>query len=202
MVNHFEAYSEITIITKDAPFVLSKCCGVLAANDANIFDAQIFTRSDGIVIDRFRVFDFLTRAALTESQSRKICTDLEDVLEGRINTEHLLQRHQMRWRRRISPPEPTLRLGVTFEAHPRYTIVDVFAADTLGFLYKITELMSELGLGISFAKIATRADGIVDSFYVLDSTGRRIDDEGRKNVIRAELLKAVEHLAHTELVLQ
>ena len=201
VVKHFDAFSEITIITKDAPFVLSKCCGVLAANDANILDAHIFTRSDGIVIDKFRVFDFVSRSCLTEAQSTKIRSELGDVLRGNINTEHLLQRHRMKWRRRTSPPPPTVRLGVAFEHHPRYTIVDIYAADTLGFLYKITELMSELGLDISFAKIATRADGIVDSFYVLDRSGDRIDDKERQAVIREELVKAVEHLARTELVL-
>lgn len=201
MDKHFDAFSEITIITKDAPFVLSKCCGVLAANDANIFDAHIFTRSDGIVIDKFRVFDFVSRSRLTEAQSTKIRSELGDVLQGNINTEHLLQRHRMKWRRRTSPSPPTVRLGVAFEHHPRYTIVDIFAADTLGFLYKITELMSELGLDISFAKIATRADGIVDSFYVLDRSGDRIDDKERQALIREELVKAVEHLARTELVL-
>jgi len=201
MVKHFEAYSEITIITKDAPFVLSKCCGVLAANDSNIFDAHIFTRSDGIVIDKFRVFDFITRSSLTEAQSEKICAELADVLEGRINTEHLLQRHRMKWRRRTGAPAATVRLDVAFEAHPLYTIIDVYAADTLGFLYKITELMSELGLDISFAKIATRADGIVDSFYVLERSAGRVDDADRRARIREELLKAVEHLARTELVL-
>lgn len=201
MVKHFDAFSEITIITKDAPFLLSKCCGVLAANDANIFDAHIFTRSDGIVIDKFRVFDFVSRSCLTEAQSAKIRSELGDVLDGNINTEHLLQRHRMKWRRRTSPPPPTVRLRVAFEHHPRYTIVDIFAADTLGFLYKITELMSELGLDISFAKIATRADGIVDSFYVLDRSGQRIDDKERQAAIREELVKAVEHLARTELVL-
>ncbi len=200
-VKHFESFSEITIITKDAPFVLSKCCGVLAANDANIFDAHIFTRSDGIVIDKFRVFDFITRSSLTTSQSNKIAAELADVLEGRINTEHLLQRHRMKWRRRTGPPAVTVRLDVTFDEHPRYTIIDVFAVDTLGFLYKITELMSELGLNISFAKIATRADGIVDSFYVLERSGTRIEDPERGTAVRQELLKAVEHLGRTELVL-
>jgi len=181
--------------------LLSKCCGVLAANDANIFDAHIFTRNDGIVIDKFRVFDFNTRSALTQGQAQKMSVELSDVLEGRINTEHLLQRHRMKWRRRTGRPDPTVRVDVAFEDHPRYTIVDVFAADTLGFLYKITELMSELGLDISFAKIATRADGIVDSFYVLDRSGSRIDERERRMVIRQELLKAIEHLARTELVL-
>ena len=34
--------------------------------------------------------------------------------------------------------------------------------------------MNQLGLGIYFAKIATRGDDIVDSFYVLNASGKKI----------------------------
>ncbi len=48
-------YTEVTVIARDEPFALSRFCAVLSANDANIFDANIFTRDDGIILDRFRV---------------------------------------------------------------------------------------------------------------------------------------------------
>ncbi len=59
-----EGHTEVTVIADDAPFALSKFCAVLSANDANIFDANIFTRDDGIVIDRFRVSDAQTKGEL------------------------------------------------------------------------------------------------------------------------------------------
>jgi [protein-PII] uridylyltransferase len=195
-------YTEITILGQDAPFALSKFCGVLTANDANIFDAQIFTRTDGVIIDKFRVTDFLTKTALTREQEEKIQAELVDVLSGATDIEHLLHRHRMKWRRRAASQNPNIRIDVEFEEHPKYTIIDVYAPDMLGFLYKVTETISKLGLNISFAKIATRVDGIVDSFYVTDRTGSKIDDPERRAYIKQEILKTIADLTRSELVVQ
>jgi [protein-PII] uridylyltransferase len=193
-------HTEVTIIARDAPFALSRFCGVLSANDANIFDAQIFTRNDGTIIDRFRVVDFISKTALSDEQCEKIHQELNDVFEGATDIEHLLQRHRMKWKRRKKMPNPNIRIDVEFEDHARFTIIDVYAPDMLGFLYRITGTMSMIGLNISFAKIATRVDGIVDSFYVLDLTGRELDDSGQRQYVRSEILKAIGELNQSELV--
>lgn len=201
LFNHKTDYTEVTVIAEDAPFALSKCCGVLTANDANILDANIFTRSDGIIIDKFRVADGISKSSLLQPQCEKIQQELRDVLRGSIDIEHLLHRHRMKWKRRMQKINPNVRVDVEFEDHPRYTIIDVYAFDTLGFLYRITSTMSRLGLNIAFAKIATRADGIVDAFYVTDLTGSKIDAPERREYIRSELLATVMQLAESELVL-
>ena len=54
---------------------------------------------------------------------------------------------------------------------------------TVGFLYRITETISALGLDIYFAKIATRMDGIVDAFYTLDREGKPVADPQRQESI-------------------
>jgi [protein-PII] uridylyltransferase len=192
-------HTVVTIISKDAPFALSRFCGVLAANDANIFDANIFTRADGVIIDRFRVSDFLSKSALTPEQCQKIQQELLDVFRGAIGIEEVLHRHKMKWKRRRVALNPNVRVGVEFEEHPRYCIIDVYAPDTLGFLYRITKTMSELGLNISFAKIATRVDGIVDSFYVLDRDGTRILSDDRRAHIRRSLLACIKEITSSEL---
>ncbi|HAL55856.1 MAG TPA: [protein-PII] uridylyltransferase [Bacteroidetes bacterium] len=193
-------YTEITVIARDAPFALSKFCGVLAANDANIFDAQIFTRNDGIIIDKFRVTDFITKTALSEPQHEKIHAELNEVFNGTIDIQHLLHKHRMKWRRKSRHLNPNIRIDVEFEDHPSYSIIDVFAPDMLGFLYKVTETMSRLGLNISFAKIATRVDGIVDSFYVTDQAASKIENPERVEFVKKEILQTISALTESELV--
>ncbi len=192
-------HTTVTIIAKDAPFALSRFCGVLSANDANIFDANIFTRSDGMIIDKFRVSDFISKSALTSEQCQKIQQELLDVFRGAVEIEDVLSRHKMKWKRRTQSKNLNVRVDVEFEEHPEYCIIDVFAPDTLGFLYRITKVMSELGLNITFAKIATRVDGIVDSFYVLDRDGTKIESHERRTHIRRELLKCIEEVTSSEL---
>jgi [protein-PII] uridylyltransferase len=193
-------FTEVTILTSDAPYALSKFCGVLTANDADIFDAQIFTRSDGTIIDKFRVVDFVSKSSIAREIQQKIAEELRDVVTGKIDIDYLLERHRLRWKRRAQPANPNIRRDVEFESHPRFTIIDVYAADSLGFLHKLTTTISGLGLNISFAKIATRVDGIVDSFYVVDRNGNKIDDPAERERIRDTILKTIQELAESELV--
>jgi [protein-PII] uridylyltransferase len=105
----------------------------------------------------------------------------------------------LRWKRRTHPLNPNIRFDVEFEDHPRFTIIDVYAADRIGFLHKVTGTISTLGLNISFAKIATRVDGIVDSFYVLDRFGKKIEDDHQKTLVRNEILEAMRSFFELEL---
>jgi [protein-PII] uridylyltransferase len=199
-VKHEDSYSAVTAITHDAGFVLSNLCGVLSANDANIFDAQIFTRDDGVVIDQFRVANVVTKGRLLDEQAEKIKQDFEDVMKGSVTLEHLFEKHHRRWKRRPQPLfHPNIRVDVVFEDAQDFTIVDVYAPDTVGFLYKVTRTFSQLGLNIHFAKIATRVDGIVDSFYVLDTDGKPIRSDERKQQIKEKILHRIYQLINIQL---
>ena len=202
LFNQKEDHTEVTVIARDAPFALSRFCGVLSANDANILDAQIFTRNDGMIIDRFRVADFVSKTSLRTSRCEKIHQELNLVFDEKADIEQLLHRHRMRWKRRSKIANPNIRVDVEFEDHPRFTIIDVYAHDMLGFLYRITGTMSMLGLNISFAKIATRADGIVDSFYVLDFNGNKLENDHQRTYVRKEILNVISDLTESELVMQ
>jgi [protein-PII] uridylyltransferase len=200
MFAHAEGYTDVTIIADDAPFALSKFCAVLSANDANIIDANVFTRNDGVIIDRFRVTDAVTKQRLDQRVCDKVTGDLRRVVAGAVDIGHLFQAHRRKWRRRAKlPVNPTIRVGVEFEDNPRYTIIDVYAPDSVGFLYRVTETMSKLGLDIYFAKIATRVDGIVDAFYTLDRAGQPIVDPEKRATIREQITKTINALTEEQL---
>jgi [protein-PII] uridylyltransferase len=193
-------HTEITVIARDAPFALSKFCAVLSVNDADIFDANVFTRDDGLIIDRFRVTDSGTKQGLEQRRCEKIAGDLRLVMEGALDIENLFREHDKKWKRRQkSPANPSVTTDVRFEENPRYTIIDVYAPDSVGFLYRVTETMSELGLDIRFAKIATRVDGIVDAFYTLDRSGKQITDPATRERIRERILSTIQRLAGERL---
>jgi [protein-PII] uridylyltransferase len=191
----------VTFVAHDATGILSKFCGVLSAHDANILDAKVFTRRDGLVIDTFRVTGFVSHESLTDDACLKISRDIKEIILGRIDTAQLIERHKMKWKRRTQPINPNVRIGVEFEDHPRFTIIDIYAPDTLGFLYRITEAISKLNLNITFAKIATRVDGIVDSFYLLDSTGQKLTDPAQRNLVKQEILAVINTVSESELTM-
>jgi [protein-PII] uridylyltransferase len=187
-------FTNITVITRDFPSLLSKICGVLLINDANIHDAKIFTRKDGIVIDTFNVTDFRTQKKLDQSRYPKIESDMNDVLSGITQLQHEVAKIKSKWWRIESKLfKRSGKVKIVFEKHDRYSIIDVFSPDRLGFLYHVTNKMNELGLIIYFAKISTQADDIVDSFYVLNRNNKKISPVNYA-FIKDELIKTINQI--------
>jgi [protein-PII] uridylyltransferase len=192
--------NKITIITHDAPYLLSTLCGVLSANDVSIIDATIYTQKDGIVIDTFRVVNAATKLPLTKEQEASIRNDLYNVLTKNESLERLFERHHRRWKRRAKPLfHPSIRVDAEFHDANKHTIIEVYAPDMTGFLFKITKTLSGAGLQIDFAKLATRGDGIVDSFYVKDKEGKPISSEEQKQYLREKILHTIDQLMNVQL---
>lgn len=187
-------FTNVTVITTDFPSLLSKICGVLSINDANIHDAKIFTRRDGIVIDTFNVTDFRTHKKLDANRYEKISSDMEAVISGMLKLPLEFAKMKSRWKRLESKLfKRSGKVKILFEDHEKYTIIDVFSPDKLGFLYQVTTKMNELGLVVYFAKISTKEDDIVDSFYVLDRNGKKIPSY-EQNFIKIELTKTINEI--------
>jgi len=187
-------FTNITLITRDFPSLLSKVCGVLAINDVNIQDAKIFTRKDGIVIDTFNTTDFRSHKSISEDRFNKIEVDLKKVVGGMLQLRKEFARMKSKWWRIESKFfKRTGQVKIVFEKHEKYTIIDVYSPDRLGFLYQVTSKMNELGLNIYFAKISTRSDDIVDSFYVLDRNNKKISTNDYK-LIKSALTQTITDL--------
>jgi [protein-PII] uridylyltransferase len=187
-------FTNITVITKDFPSLLSKICGVFSINDANIHDAKIFTRKDGIVIDSFNASNFRTGRKIEPERFIKIEEDLNSVVSGllQLNQEFSKMRNRW-WRIENKFFKRTGKVKIVFENHEKYTIIDVFSPDRLGFLYQVTSKINELGLSIYFAKISTQGDDIVDSFYVLDRSGKKVSTNDYE-LIKTELIDTITQL--------
>ena len=184
-------FTNVTVITRDFSSLLSKICGVLSINGVNIHDARIFTRKDGIVIDTFNVTDFNTGKKIEKDRFGKIRKDMKAVISGllQLNQEFAKMKSKW-WRIETRLFKRTGRVKIEFETHEKYTIVDIFSPDRLGFLYQVTNKMNQLGLSIFFAKISTRGDDIVDSFYVLNASGKKISPSDY-DLIQTELIEAI-----------
>ena len=187
-------FTNVTVITKDFPSLLSRLCGVFSINDVNIHDAKIFTRKDGIIIDTFNVSDFRTHQKIETERYQKIRKDLFDVITGLLELSQEFAKMKSRWWRIENKFfKRSGKVKIVFENHEKYTIIDIFSPDRLGFLYQVTRKMNELGLMIFFAKISTKGDDIVDSFYVLDRNGKKISPNDYELII-TELTSTINQL--------
>ena len=81
--NADRGYNLVKICTWDRAGLFSKIAGSFSAVGLNILSAQIFTRSDGIVLDEFFVNDARTGNLATREQHEKFDELLAKVLTGR-----------------------------------------------------------------------------------------------------------------------
>jgi [protein-PII] uridylyltransferase len=196
VVSHRQRNSlhELTFCTQDQPYRLSQLCGVLTINDFNIFEAYAFTRKDGTVIDVFGVEDIAAPEGDDAFDERiaAVQRDTESAIAGELDLDKATERHAAKWRRtrRTGIPAPG-KIKFENDLSADFTIIDVFAADAPGLLFRITRALSREGLVIGRARISTEADRAIDSFYVVDESGEKITAAGRLNTIRDALEKEV-----------
>ena len=185
--------TEITFCTRDKPYRLAQLCGVLTLNDCNILFAYAFTRSDGKVLDVFHVEDLSGTAVIDEDRMNNIPRGVaRGERRHRVRSRPEDLPHARRWRRRRSLQIP-VKAGVEFDndISDDVTIVDIFAADKPGLLFKLTWALAEAGLRIHRARISTEANRAIDSFDVQDRRGRKITAAGKLKQIRLQLEAAL-----------
>ncbi len=69
-----------------------------------------------------------------------------------------------------------------------FTIIEVFTYDFPGLLFSITDAIYRCDLNIWVAKIATKADQVVDVFYVRDVNGQKVDLPEQVATIKAAIM--------------
>jgi [protein-PII] uridylyltransferase len=186
--------SQFTVFTREAvtPGLFAKITGVLAAVGIQIVDAEIVTRSDGLVVDTFRGEDSDYRGEPPPRRLDEIARLLEQALLGKQSVEDLFAaRHDGG----ASGPKqhsawPT-QVEIDNTTSERATILEVFADDRPGLLYSVARTLFELDISVVSAKISTRLDQVADVFYVTDRAGAKVINEARLEIIRKRLLEVI-----------
>lgn len=194
IVPHEDGTADITVCARDhlVPGLFSRIAGTLTAKDLEVLDARITTFRDDVILDVFRVKDPTASGPIDPHRCGRIRQALLDTLEGRVEVEALFAGGHGRVSYEgiaFSHTEPLVRIDN--ETSDSFTVIDIFAADRQGLLYRITRALAELGLGIFFSRIATKADQVVDVFYVKGEEGKKITDPERIRFIRDALMAVI-----------
>jgi [protein-PII] uridylyltransferase len=148
-----------------------------------------------VVLD---VFDVCDRDLKAVTDERAIKT-AEEALQRMLRQEQEIDFQELLKRMRAGrAPLPRIRevniptvIGFDNETTKARTIIEVQTEDQLGLLYTLTRTITDLGLDISFAKIATEKGAAIDSFYVQDVQGGQVTEEDRLQTIRQRLEEAI-----------
>lgn len=162
----------VTIVGRDIPGFAAVVTGALALNNVSVVHARFNTRDDGVAIDTFDVVDALRGGQIEDGRWPRVTSDVTSALAGRLDLESRLDAKSRSYGASRSAPSP-VRVRISNDG--RRTAVEVKTADRIGLLHDLLTLLHALDLDLDVARVDTRADQAVDTFYVKDSDGRALD---------------------------
>ena len=173
---------ELLVVAVDRPGLLSWIAGSLSLAGLSILTAQAFTTDDSAAVDLFEV-EGAFEPEIREERWREFRSVLRKVLEGRISLERRVEDK----RRHYPPPRrpSPVTVKVDQDASDFFTVIEVGAPDRIGLLYDITRTLADLHLDVHLAKVATYTDRVIDSFYVRDELGRKVQEPAQVGEIEA-----------------
>ena len=192
-INHLEqGWSDFIVVCRDRPLLLARIAGALSATNINILGADLFRRSDGVVLDIFRVCTVNFEPVSTDRARTRVRQLTERAFKADdfdFSVEIAEHRRPGRGLQEIA--EIPQRVYVTNERSQEHTVVELQAADRIGFLYDVFVSIGRLGLNITHARINTEKGAALDSFYIQTMDGQKITDKAVLDELKEVLTKAV-----------
>ncbi|MBX9463763.1 MAG: [protein-PII] uridylyltransferase [Aquamicrobium sp.] len=189
--HQFEAVTEITVLSPDHPRLLSVIAGACAAAGANIVDAQIFTTADGRALDTILISREFDLDEDERRRAQRVGRLIEDVLSGKSWLPEMIEK-RTKPRRGAKTFRVQPRAEVRNTLSNRFSVVEVKGLDRPGLLSEITGAISDLSLDIASAHITTFGEKVIDTFYVTDLTGQKIENPTRQDNIRKRLIAVMD----------
>lgn len=183
----------VTICAKDHHGLFSQIAGVFTLNNIEILDVQAYTLKKNIALDIFKVKPPLDLIFENEKWD-KAKENLEAVISGKLDIG-VRTREKMQTYHRFKPYGTTKphKVIVNNDYSVFFTIIEVFTYNFHGLLFSITDALFKLGLNVSFAKIATQEDQVVDIFYVRDFDGQKINSPDQMATIKKTILENLKY---------
>ena len=181
---------KVVVLGGDQPGFFADIAGVFTLNRIDVLDAQIHTWRNNIVLCIFTVTP-PPDPIFEEERWARAAQELSAVIQGKLDIRQALGESPAP----AGPPGGAMavpdRILVDNTGSGFFTIIEVHTRDTPGLLYRLTHALFECGLDIWSAQIATRADQVVDVFYVRDFDGRKIESAEEIERVRSRIGEAL-----------
>ncbi len=175
---------ELTMVTRDRPFLFAKLAGVLAAWGMNIVKANAFSNQAGIVVDTLYFTDRFRTLELNLSEWDRFRRSVTSVLVGEADLDKMLRDRQRSEKGVIAKVKVETKIEFDDLSSATSTLVQVIAQDRPRLLHRIASCLSDQQCNIEIALIDTEGQMAIDTFY-LTSGGKKLDAEHQKRVEKA-----------------
>jgi [protein-PII] uridylyltransferase len=181
----------VMVLAADHPGLFYRIAGGIHLAGGNIIDARIHTARNGMAVDNFLVQDPLGRPFMEDGQLARLKTMITDALANRVKlVPQLAARPLSRPRADAFEVRPLVEFDN--QASSRFTVVEVSARDRPALLNRLARALFESRLIVHSAHIATYGERAVDTFYVTDLLGEKVDVGARMKAVEKRLMEAAD----------
>ena len=187
----------VSVLAVDHAGLFYRIAGGIHLAGGNIIDARIHTTRDGLAIDNFLVQDPLGRPFAEDSQIARLRTAIADSLANRNRlNDRLIAKPLARTRAEAFRIEPAALIDN--KASNRFTVIEVNAQDRPALLNQLAYALFQSKVTLHSAHIATYGERAVDTFYVTDLFGGKIEGKARLKTLEKRLIEAAAGTAARE----
>ena len=178
-----------TVYAPDRPGLFYRIAAAISLAGGNIIDARVHTTDDGMALDNFLVHDLAGGPFGDRHQVKRLEQAVLRAIAGEEPRRDRLAARALPLRRAeafaIQPA-----VFVDNKASKRYTVVEVNARDRAALLCDLAQAITESKAAIHSAHIATYGERAVDTFYLTDLHGAKLESPTRLKALQARLVRA------------
>ncbi|OYW85331.1 MAG: bifunctional uridylyltransferase/uridylyl-removing protein, partial [Sphingobium sp. 32-64-5] len=190
----------VTVFASDHPGLFYRIAGAIHLAGGSIIDARIHTLRDGRAIDNFLVQDPLGRPFDNPAQLERIRKSIEDALANQQKLQPKLEARPLA-RPRAEAFEIVPNVLIDNLASNRFTVIEIHARDKPALLFNLAYALFQSKVTVHSAHITTYGERAVDTFYITDLLGGKIESKPRLQTLEKRLLTATEARVIDELTL-
>src|SRR5580704_18442571 len=142
---------ELTLVTRDRPFLFAKLSGVLAAWGMNIVKANAFSNEAGTVVDTLYFTDRFRTLELNLSEWERFKKSIAAVLAGEADLDRMLRERQRSEKHASTKVKVETRIDFDDTASSTSTLLQVIAQDRPRLLHRISSCLSYQRCNIEIA---------------------------------------------------
>ncbi len=179
----------VTVYAADHPGLFYRIAGAIHLAGGSIIDARIHTTRDGMALDNFLIQDPFGQPFDEPSRLKRIELAIEDAFANRHKLVDRLEARPLP-RTRAEAFDIAANVLIDNRASNRQTVIEVNARDRPALLNALAHALFQSKVTIRSAHIATYGERAVDTFYVTDLLGGKIEGAARLKEIEMLLLDA------------
>ena len=184
-----KSYTSVLLHLPDRHGLMRDLSGVMAMLGAQVVEAQIHTLLRFGAVNTFCLQDSDGNAFKVDKTMFENATNL--ILNNPLSIPEQLSKRVGILKAKEDTFSVNGRVVVDNDASHTFTLIEIKTKNRMGLLYILTRALTELGLKIGGAKIATYGEVVVDVFYVKDSYGFKLNRKQTQSVVTNRLLKTL-----------